>query len=729
MVQKKGKPAFATNAGGLVSALKSYLSQANQPGLDEVSETLWIGSTDHTEQKFKQIVGANHYTHDGFTVHPVFLPQEAKDKHYHGFSNDLIWPLFHYFPSYANFEEDFFGHYKEVNRHFAWKVVEQYRPGDIIWVHDYHLMLLPEILREMLPDATIGFFLHIPFPSFELFRLLRGNWRREILQGMLGADLVGFHTNDYVQHFLKSVHEILGHENHFRAITSGGRRIVTDVFPISIDFGKFHGAVNDTEVFAERNAIKKRLTGLKIIMSADRLDYTKAIVNRLESFELLLKAYPDYVKQVTYILIVVPSRDIITKYKENKRQVEETVSRINGKYGNLDWTPIVYQYCALDFKRLAGLYLAADAALITPLRDGMNLVAKEFVACRNDKRGVLILSETTGAARELGEALIVNPTDRREIADAINEALQMPVSSQVSRNEIMQKRLSRYDVNKWAHDFLSSLEMSKQEQQNLAIKEITHATRKMIFDAYGDGGKRLIFLDYDGTLAAFAKFPHLASPSQEALDVLARLSADSRNTVVLISGRDRNSLEEWFGHLPLSLVAEHGAFVKRKDALWHPMTSRTGQWKETVCEIMDRYTERCAGALIEEKNHAIAWHYRNAELELGFLRSRELVNALNELSSDLDFQVIEGHMVIEARVRGVDKGTAANGWLANASEKFDFILAIGDDRTDEDIFKVMPEDGYSIRIGLIPTTARFNLKDQTTAIKFLAQLSKAEIVS
>jgi trehalose 6-phosphate synthase/phosphatase len=722
ITEKKGEIEFSPSTGGLVSSIKSYVQKMNAvPGYNKENCPVWVGTSDISEKKLKETLQAGSLVHDDFELAPVFLPSATNDKFYNGFCNDTIWPLFHYFPSYAKFDDDdYYASYVKANSIFCEKVLEIYRPGDIIWIHDYHLMLLPALLRKNLPNASIGFFLHIPFPSFELFRLIPSKWRKEILEGLLGADLVGFHTNDYVQHFLKSIREILGHENKLRVVSTSDRSITVDTFPISIDYNKFNKASTDNDTFVERNKIKKRLYDTKLIISVDRLDYAKGLVNRLESYELFLEQYPEYRKQVAYLFLVVPSRDIITKYKETKKEIEGLVSRINGKYGSIDWTPVVYQYKSLEFKKLLAMYLAADVALITPMRDGMNLVAKEFVVSRTDKRGVLILSETAGASSELGEAILVNPTDRQEIAQAIAQALSMPVEEQMLRNEAMQKRLQEYDVVRWAEDFLSQLQIRKLKQEKLKVKEVTPVIESQITSHYSIANRRLILLDYDGTLTPIARLPHLAYPGEELLSLLRSLTADPKNEVVLISGRPIEVLENWFGNLPVNLVAEHGAFYRMTGANWLQTTTVNASWKPDVLYALKLFTERCPGTFVEEKSLSLAWHYRNAEKELGFLRSRELINALVELSSHLNFQIIEGNKVVEARARGIDKGIAASIWLKQNDK--DFVLAIGDDRTDEDMFKVIPSTHYSIRVGLVQSVAKYNLKHQKDVISLLRGL-------
>lgn len=718
--EKKGEIEFLPSSGGLVSSIKSYVQKTNSlHGFNKENCPVWVGASDISEKKLKETLHSGSLFHDDFELTPVFIPPGINDKFYNGFCNDTIWPLFHYFPSYAKFADDTYESYANANVIFCEKIMEVYRQGDIIWIHDYHLMLLPAMLRKNLPNAAIGFFLHIPFPSFELFRLIPSKWRKEILAGLLGADLIGFHTNDYVQHFLKSIREILGYESKLRVVNTPDRSITVDTFPISVDYQKFNKASADNDTFSERNKIKKRLYDTKLIISVDRLDYAKGLVNRLESYEVFLEKYPEYRKQVTYIFQVVPSRDIITKYNDTKKEIEGLVSRINGKYGSIDWTPVLYQYKMLEFKKLLALYLAADIALITPMRDGMNLVAKEFVASRTDKRGVLILSETAGASSELSEAIHVNPTDRLEISDAIAQALAMPVHEQMARNEFMQKRLQEYDVMRWAEDFLSQLQIRKMKQEKLKVKEVTLIIEEKIKEHYYKTKNRLILLDYDGTLTPLARLPHLAAPGEELLDLLMALSEDKKNEIVLISGRSIEVLENWFGSLSLNLVAEHGAFYKKLGADWLQTVPVSAAWKPAVMQILNLYTERCQGTFVEEKMLSLAWHYRNAEKELGFLRSRELINSLVELSSHLNFQIIEGNKVIEARPKDIDKGIAATLWLKQPK---DFVLAIGDDRTDEDLFRAIPGDQYSIRVGLTQSIAKYNLKHQKEVLFLLKKL-------
>lgn len=715
---KKGSIQITQSSGGLVSSISSYID--NHKTSNDPTEVVWIGSSDLSETKFSENFTANHISFGQYTLCPVFLPKETRDRFYNGFCNDTLWPLFHYFPSYAKFNEVDYLIYREGNLKFAEKIMEIYQPGDTIWVHDYHLMLLPALLRSMQADILIGFFLHIPFPSFEIFRLLPSIWRKEILEGLLGSDLIGFHTNDYAQYFLRSVRQILGYDDNMRMLLTPDRSIAVDVFPVSIDYQKFYQSIYDRNTLRHVKQFRKDLKGLHTVVSVDRLDYTKGIVNRLESFELFMTKHPQYIKQVSYLLVVVPSRDIITKYRENKKEIEQAVSRINGKFGSIGYTPVVYQYRSLDFDELTGLYLAADVAFIAPVRDGMNLVAKEFVATWSNGEGVLILSETAGAAAELGEALLVNPTDREEMANAIYTALNMKPHEQISRNKIMQKQLKEYDVTRWAEDFISSLKQSKEQQENFLVKKVDTHIKKLILNHYSSSENRLLLFDYDGTLAPLARLPHEAAPSAELHELLESLSEHTGNSVAIISGRPQETLEQWFGHLPINLVAEHGAFSKQIDGPWKKNIQINIEWKKEVFSILQRFSAMCPGSFAEEKKSSIAWHYRNVSPELGFLRSRELVDTLDQLSVHQDFYVMQGNKVVEIRSRGCDKGTAATHLLG--LKTYDFVLAIGDDKTDEDMFRVIPDHGYSIRIGMVTGNAKYNFRDQRSVLPFLTEI-------
>ena len=685
-------------------------------------ESRWIGWPGVTvEDPAKQALVTE--TLAGFHADPVFLSDRSMDKFYHGFCNKTIWPLFHYFPSYVVCEESLYAHYRCVNRIFCEAVARLVQPEDVVWIHDYHLMLLPQLLRQQKPAATIGFFLHIPFPSFEIFRLLPQTWRTEILEGLLGADLIGFHTYDYAQHFLRSVLRVLGHEHTMGKILLPNHLAKIDTFPMGVDFQKFQAAAR-RQVHGTDDISWETLKDLKVVLSVDRLDYTKGILNRLQGYELFLERNPRWQKKVVLVLVVVPSRIGVDQYQEIKRRIDELVGQINGRFGGVGWTPVLYQYRYLPFESLVSLYASSHVALVTPLRDGMNLVAKEYLASRTDKTGVLIVSEMTGASKELGEAISINPNNVDEIAAALGTALAMPEAEQIRRNEIMQDRLRRYDVIRWAEDFLGRLQEVKVEQRRLRAKLLRRDARQRLLERFRRAPHSTIFLDYDGTLVSFADDPKDAQPTQDLLMLLRTLSQGVNTDVVLISGRDKDTMDGWFADLDVSMVAEHGAWIKVGGQPWRLAKPLDNGWKPALLPILQTYADRLPGAFVEEKQYSIAWHYRRADPELASTRVKELVDDLVNFTANIDVQVQQGDKVVEVRCGGINKGTAALSFLPK--EASDFLLAIGDDWTDEDLFRVLPDSAWSIRVGHRHSCAKFNVRSHVEVLDLLREISEMQ---
>ncbi len=716
LLEKNGKITLKESDGGLVSALKSYF-ESRQDDI-EGYQKWWIGSAEFPEKrwrKFKQEIP----NQNSFNVEPIFIDSKTYNRYYNGFCNATLWPLFHYLPSFVDFDESTFAAYEEVNKIFADRLVNFLNPGDILWVHDYQLMLVPGMVREKLANISIGYFLHIPFPSYEIFRILHRSWKEKIIRGLLGADLIGFHTHEYVQHFLKTVQMVTGYDHQFRLIFLTDRLVKADLFPLGINYERFHGASQKPEVIEEKKSIIKNFGNYKVIFSVDRLDYTKGITHRLEGFEVFLERYPEWRNKVIFVLVVVPSRQIISKYTERRKLIEEKVGRLNGKYSTLSWQPIIYRYNHLSFAELSALYDVSDLGLITPLRDGMNLVAKEYIASCHGK-GVLILSELAGAANEMGEAILVNPVDSTEVANAIYTGLTMPIEEQRQRLEIIQQRLRDYDVILWVNDFLKQLKQVKQQQAEQETKHLLGDELAKVTEAFKLAKRRHLFLDYDGTLVPYAKHPRLAVPKADLIELLNVISSDRQTETTIISGRDADTLERWFHHIPINLVAEHGAAIRKKNGTWRYRSEVDQSWKPRIRPMLELFTKRSPGSFIEEKNHTLAWHYRNVDPELGFIRSRELLDNLQHLVRNSQLQVIDGNRVIEIRMAGVDKGKVAIQFLEGSS--YDFVLAIGDDKTDEDMFRALDNKAYTIKIGAGNTIAKYSLADHREVINFLTNL-------
>jgi len=745
--EHNGKLVFQESAGGLVSGINSYLESLKKSP-EKKWDYLWIGWPGLAVEQGGKARGifAKIRSILSFFVrklkigkkedrlrsqilyqyksYPVFLSKTDIDEFYYGFCNNTIWPLFLYFPVYATYDEGQWNHYKRVNTIFCDAVLKVIKPGDVVWIHDYQLMLLPKLLRERKPDLAIGFFLHIPFPAFEVFRLMPKVWRRELLQGVLGSDLIGFHTHEYTQYFLQCVLRILGFEHSLGEMIAGGRRIKADTFPMGIDFDKFHDAVSSDRVESEKQKLRVIFKDNRVIFSVDRLDYTKGILNSLKGYARFLESNPVWHNRVVFVLVVIPSRTGVERYQQIKKEIDELVGNINGRFGNMSWMPLVYQYRAIYFEYLVALYSISDVALITPLRDGMNLVAKEYIASRLGEDGVLILSEMAGASKELGEAIIINPNDIAEISGSLLQALEMPKDEMRRRNEAMQKRLQRCNVIKWADEFLGSLVSIKEEQGKLCSRLLSRSSKTALFEAYGKANDRLLLLDYDGTLVPFKDYPQEAVPPAHLMKILQDLSSNTKNDMVIISGRDKRTLRDWFSTFPLGLAAEYGAWIKEREEDWKMLKSLTNNWKPHLYPILELYVDRLPGSFIEEKEYALVWHYRKADPEMASLRQKELVEELLQLTAGIDVQVVRGSKVVEIRSAGINKGNAALHWISKRA--YDFILAVGDDWTDEEMFTVLPEGSFSFRVGITPSHARFSVQDHTEVQSLLAELARCE---
>lgn len=717
---ESGDLRFIPSVGGLSTGLYSYLElQKKHP--QKMLDYMWVGWPGNIiEPEWRDVIKSRSLSE--FKALPVFLSEENINNFYHGFCNRTIWPLFHYFQVYTKYDEEYWKHYVQVNKIFYHTLLELLEPDDILWIHDFHLMLLPYMVRKKLPSVTIGFYLHIPFPNFEIYRLLPRKWRREILEGLLGADLIGFHTNDYKQDFLRCVIRILGCESNMGEMMIGDRIVKADAFPMGIDYRKYHNGAISPKTQQESVKLQERLWGAKIVLSIDRLDYTKGIANRLEAFQTFLESYPRWIGKVVLILVVVPSRVEVEHYEKMKDHIEALVGKINGKFGSPGWTPIVYMSRALTFSPLAAMYAASHVALITPLRDGMNLIAKEYLACRPDKTGVLVLSEMAGASKELLEAIIINPNNREEIAEALLQALEMPVEEQIRRNTAMQNRLKRYDVVRWATDFIEELRNMQQIRRKHCMKLLNPDMQHRLLEDYRRSKRRLLLLDYDGSIVPFKTLPQDAVPDAPLLRILAALSEDPKNEVVIISGRDKSFLDRWFAGLPVSLVAEHGAWIKRRQGKWQSSGQDAHDWIPKIKPVLQKYVDRVAGSLIEEKEFALVWHYRGSDLEPAKLAAQELKDHLLSLLANQNVHVLLGNKTVEIRPADVNKGNAGMQILSTFLP--DFTLCIGDDVTDEDLFDVLPENAYSIHVGLQGTAAKYSVAGIDDALDLLRRIAE-----
>jgi trehalose 6-phosphate synthase/phosphatase len=708
ITEQNGEYILRPSEGGLATGLGSVYKDGNN---------IWIGwpgievPPERQKEVTKKLAGLN--------LIPVFLTNEEINLYYEGFSNEVLWPVFHYLVTYANFDQTYWDFYQLVNDKFREVVIQNIKDGDTIWVQDYQLLLLPCSIRTERPGVTIGFFQHIPFPSYEIFRLIP--WREELIKGMLGADLLGFHTFDDARHFLSAVSRLSSSKMDDNVIVYKNRHIVVEAFPMGIDYDKFESLTQHPKVARYAAAFKESQKDLKIILTIDRLDYSKGIIQRLQALELLLQLHPEYIEQVVLYMIVVPSRDTVPQYKDLRDRIDQLVGNINSRFRTMNWLPVHYFYKSFSVEFLSALYSTSDICLVTPMRDGMNLVSKEYVASRTNNDGVLILSEMAGASKELNDALIVNPNNIGEIMRAIVQAIDMPPEEQTARMSSMRHIVKKFNIHLWVKNFMDKLLEVKQLQQSMLTKHAAQSVKEMISKAYVAAKDRYIFLDYDGTLVGFQGDIDKASPDQELYDIIAKLSADPANRIIIISGRRYETLQNWFGHLDLDMIAEHGAWQKQRNEEWKSLPLLTDKWKQEVKTVLDTYTDRTPGSFVEEKSYSLVWHYRKVEKGLGELRANEITNHLRMVIADKGLQMMEGNKVIEFKNIEVNKGKAAINWLYNNNP--DFILALGDDHTDEDIFKALPEDAFTIKVGSNISAARYYLRDYREVRELLKTLT------
>ena len=692
-----GKLEYSPSIGGLATGLASYTQSGSG---------LWIGwpgiPSEELSEKEKKEITKELRKHRCF---PVFLSKTLLNDFYNGYSNDVLWPLLHTLPVEGKITPKTWQAYRDANKLFAEAVLAHSKPGSTIWVHDYQLFLVPELLRVQRPKDKIGFFLHIPFPQA---KTLKTNTHAvKILRGVLGADLVGLHTASYVENFLQCCRELHIGVVGPKQVALSYRTVRVADFPMGIDYNKFSSATKSRAVSGEYQKLLWKYRGKKVILAIDRLDPTKGLVERLRAYQTLLKENPKLHKKVVFVMLAMPSRTEIPSYIRLRENVEKLVQNINATYGTRSWEPVEYMFQTMPFTEFSALYRRADIAFIAPIRDGMNLVAKEYLASKPKQDGILVLSETAGAAQELKDAIMVNPKKPRTLVKGLTDALTMPPSELKKRVKNMQKHLETNTVEKWADTFMDTLQKPiPVPLPTIATRLSGHALQTLKTD-YRTSRQRLIALDYDGVLRHFARRPHEAKPDSRVLSLLKKLTDDPANNVIIISGRDRIDMTEWFGSFPLTLAAEHGAlFRKRGQKKWIKTTYSDKEWRKKVDTLFRYFALETPGAFIEQKEWCIAWHYRGAS---PFYAQKNLVGIrrlLKPIATRYGLTIREGHKVLEVIPGDVSKGTIVREWLIH---NHDFVLCIGDDQTDEVMFREVPPGSYSIKVGPGRTAAKYRL--------------------
>ncbi|MET0343659.1 MAG: bifunctional alpha,alpha-trehalose-phosphate synthase (UDP-forming)/trehalose-phosphatase [Polyangiales bacterium] len=696
---------FSPSSGGLASALREVHAEADGRWVG------WVGDLSRVPE-----AGRERLARDLEERRLVHVPLSASEValYYDGFSNAVLWPLFHYLLDKVRLDAtNEWRAYRAVNERFADAIAAQMRPGDTVWIHDYQLMLVPAYLRKRVPDARIGFFLHVPWPASDVFRILPS--REELLAGVLGADLIGLHTDSYRHNFIHSATKVLNIDLGIDTLTWEDRTVRIGVYPISIDLETFER--QSPEVDERIKQLRAATTGKKTLLGVDRLDYTKGVPRRLLAFDRMLEREPQLKGKVHLVQIAVPTREKIDSYAELRSQVNELVGRINAQHGSPTSSPIQSLYRSISSDELLALYRAADVMMVTPLRDGMNLVAKEYVAARTDGEGVLVLSEFAGAASELDAALIVNPYDIGQMASTLRRSLVMSLAEQRVRMARLRAAVRGTSAQDWARTFLEDLERTEPVTKTALG---TESDLEQALAIVRDARHRTLLFDYDGTLVPLAPLPDLAAPDKALLDMLSRLARTPNTDVHIVSGRSRSSLEDWLGDLPISLHIEHGFRSRDPSGSWSQVSEMPPDFLQRIIDIMKRHAFRAPGTLVEEKQSSTAFHYRGADPHVAAARLRALRAELNNALGP-NAEILEGHKVLEVRLRGVNKGSVINRVLEHAPRDT-ALFAAGDDRTDEDMFAALPERAMSIHVGPGVTRARFRVQTPFDLRRLLAAL-------
>jgi len=706
------------SSGGLVTALQGVSG-----------DRVWVGWPGcSVPETLRDDVRADLAKHG---LAPVFLDAVQERLYYRGFSNSVLWPLFHYSSDRLDYEQEEWEAYVGVNEIFAQTLAESSPDGAMVWVQDFHLMLVPAMLRVLRPDLAIGFFLHIPFPSSELYRLIPR--REELLLGLLGADQISFHTSDYARHFRSSCVRVLGLDVESDELRYGERRIGIGVHPIGIDTEGFREKLADPETAEHFEILRERYGQRRVLLGVERLDYSKGIRLKLAAYEHYLEQDPDRIESVVMLQVLVPSRLNHPEYQSLKDDIEGTIGRINGRFGRPGLPAIDYMHRTVSPPELVAMYRYASAGLVTPIRDGMNLVAQEFVLCQAVEnaampacQGILVLSEFAGAAHSLSRSILVNPWNCEQTADAIDTALAMDPEERRRRMTPMAKLVEHMKSSHWAARCLESIAVAASHNRTSAhCPMLGDAGLQRLLAEFTGTACRHVFLDYDGTLREIVPHPEDAVPSRALLELLERLGSVPGTTVHVVSGRLRGDLEQWLGHLPVQLCAEHG-FARRAagETEWHESDHVDLGWMPRLEQLLRDVTQEVPGSFIEVKPCSVAWHYRLTDVDYGPWRARELRNNLKaELSQD-PIDILPGRKVLEVRAMGVHKGRYVQDVLAAAPDDA-FVLCAGDDRTDMDLYRNAPESAWTIHVGGANEEASTFVESPATLRDVLAHLVRA----
>jgi trehalose 6-phosphate synthase/phosphatase len=709
-VSTGGRITLADSVGGVATGLLPLLAQPEHRWLG------WPGVVDGLAHDERARLDTELRRR---RLEPLHLSPDEVEQYYESYANGVLWPLLHSFPDRLPLEPTGWATYEAVNRRFAQRLAALAAPQARVWVHDYQLMLVPGLLRQLRPDLRIGFFLHVPFPGADIFRLLPQ--RDAILRGLLGADLIGLHTQGYARNLLAAASAAdLASAGDGLAIRHAGRLTTVGVFPMGVDGKRFERLAERSR---RRGGVKafRRSPGLRVFVGVDRLDYTKGIPRRLLAYERLLERDPALRGHVRLVQVAVPSRDRVPAYRSFHAEVERLIRRINGRFATPEWVPVHWIERSMDAEALAALYRAVDVLLVTPIRDGMNLVAKEFIASRSDGDGVLLLSEFAGASHELVEALIVNPYDIDGTATCMARALAMPRAERRLRMRALRDRIAARGIDEWTAGFLAALDRAAAAAGEARPRLAAPLELDRLVERVARARRLVVLVDYDGTLVPFSTMPELAAPDAPLLELLGALARRPRTAVHVLSGRDRHTLGRWLGDLPIGLHAEHGVWSRDAQGTWRRVAGGDARWRDRVRTLMQRFVDETPGARLEQKSEALAWHWRGADPDFGARQARRLEEAVHDVVAEETCEVLLGHRVVEVRPEGIHKGQVVDRVLEKEPDDA-CILAFGDDRTDEDLFAALPQDAVAVHVGDGESAAGYRVAAPADVRRLLAAI-------
>uniref|UniRef100_A0A7N0TGG8 alpha,alpha-trehalose-phosphate synthase (UDP-forming) n=1 Tax=Kalanchoe fedtschenkoi TaxID=63787 RepID=A0A7N0TGG8_KALFE len=713
-----------------------------------------------------------------FKCVPTFLPPDLFTRYYHGFCKQQLWPLFHYMLPLSpelggRFNRSLWQAYVSVNKIFADRIMEVINPeDDFVWVHDYHLMVLPTFLRKRFNRVKLGFFLHSPFPSSEIYKTLPV--REDVLRALLNSDLIGFHTFDYARHFLSCCSRMLGlayeSKRGYIGLEYYGRTVSIKILPVGIHLGRLQLVLSQPETETKVAELVKQYCdqGRLMLLGVDDMDIFKGISLKLLAMERLLVQHPEWQGKVVLVQIANPARGKGNDVKEVQSETYSTVKRINDKFGRPGYAPVVLIDEALKFSDRIAYYVVAECCLVTPVRDGMNLMPYEYVISRqgNDKldrvmrleastpkKSMLVVSEFIGCSPSLSGAIRVNPWNIDSVADAIDSALELAESEKRLRHEKHYRYVRTHDVGYWGRSFLQDLGRTCGDHErrrcwgigfglSFRVVALDPNFRKLSLDlivsAYKRTTARAVLLDYDGTLMPQGSIDK--SPSPHVISILNSLCRDKNNTVFIVSAKSRSTLSEWFSHCEdLGIAAEHGCFfrLKRNEEWETCIPVGDYSWKQISQPVMQLYTETTDGSTIEDKETAQAWCYEDADPDFGSCQAKELLDHLESVLANEPVTVKSGQNCVEVKPQGVSKGLVAKRLLSVMQGRQvlpDFILCIGDDRSDEDMFEAISSstsgpllsptaEVFACTVGRKPSKAKYYVDDTTEIARLIQELA------